>query len=693
MVENCFGAGFMREAETDFRWWHGVALIGLLGWLFFSLAAYYVVQRPFDAATIQAIQQVGWGEFAFSGAALGRSLLDVLAALWLAVVALGLGLWLWRWLGPDEGEALEALLFSWGMGFGALGLLVLFVGLVGWLQRPFLLSLTIILTLVGLPVLLPFLRTVNLGKRPSPLVTFYLLVVTGLAFTVSLLPPTSWDSLSYHLRGPWLYLQAGRIYPELDLFSLNYPFLLEMIFLLSMAIRSDATAQLSHFFFLFLLAGMVYQTAVGGLKLKQGWTAVLLLFATPMVLVLAPTTYNDLALAFATLAALYAFARWQEPAQLRWLILSGVFSGLAMSLKYTSFLLPTVLGFWLIWQNWRQPQKLLRLLFAFALPILLVAGVWYIKNWLLTGNPVYPFAFGGREWDEFQANAHRIPGSGIGLNVWAIFTIPYTLTLGIVDSGNDGTLGPLYLALLPLLLFYTFKRFWQTAPKLLNLLLLYVLVHYIFWVIGVIDSAPLWQGRLMLPALAALCPILAWMLADLDRFDHPQFSLQRFLNLVLAIVLLFGLIRQLGDWLALNPLAYVVGDQSRAAYLERNLGTLYPVSVEISEMLPPDAAVQFLWEPRTYYCELDCRGDHILDKYSHLEHLHGSAEGIARALAAEGVTHLLVFEHGLTFLLDNEAEWVVPADFAEYERFISTYTRSVQQWGDAYSLLKLQYNE
>lgn len=683
----------MAQEKTHWRGWYWGAIGGLIVWLFFSLGAYYVVQKPFDAAIGERINATGWEAFAFSGAALGRSLLDVVAALWLIVVALGLGLWLWRWLGPEDGEPLDVLLFSWGMGFGALGLVLLFVGLAGWLQRPFLLILTIILTLVGLPVLLPFLRTVKVGKRPSLLITLYLLVVTGLAFTVSLLPPTSWDSLSYHLRGPWLYLQAGSIYPGIDVFSLNNPFLLEMVFMLSMAIRSDVTAQLLHFFFLFLLAGQVYLLAVTGLKLAQGWTAVLLLFTLPMLLQLAPVTYNDLALAFTILAALYAYIRWREGENGRWLLLSGIFSGLAMSLKYTSFIAPTMIGLLLIAGHWRQPRHLARLLLLFAGPALLVALPWYIKNWFFTGNPVYPFVWHGQFWDEFRTVAHQNPGSGIGWDPIAILSVPYTLTLGIADASGDGLIGPLFLGLLPLLLWYGLSRFGRRAPYAFRVLLLYALLHYAFWLLGVIGSAPLWQGRLMLPALAALCPVLAWVLADLGRFDRPQFSLQRFLTLVLAIVLLFGLIRQLGDWLAQNPLAYVLGNQTRAAYLERNLGTLYPVSVEISETLPPDAAVQFLWEPRTYYCELDCRGDHILDKYSHLEHLHGSAEGIARALAAEGVTHLLVFEHGLTFLLDNEAEWVVPADLAEYERFIATYTRPARQWGDAYSLLELQYNE
>jgi len=678
----------MGQDESARPFWIWGAFGLFIAWIFFSLGAYYVAQKPLDTATLNAIGRslAGWS---FSAGALWRSLLDVVTAVYIILIAWGLGLWLWRWLGPADGRFAETALFSLGLGLGALGLLVLGVGLAGWLTRPFLFGLSILLALVGLPVLLPFLRTIRLPKRPSPLITLYLVVVVGLAFTVALLPPTSWDSLSYHLRGPWLYLQAGRIYPDVDVFSLNNPFLLEMLFMLGMALRSDVTAQLIHFVFLFLLAGQVYLLAVTGLKLSNGWTAVLLLLTLPMTLQLAAISYNDLALAFTILATLFAYLRWREGGQSRWLLLSGIFSGLAMSLKYTSFIAPTLIGLLLIGQYWRQPRQLARLLLLFAGPALLVALPWYVKNWAFMGNPVYPFVWHGRFWDTFRANAHQQPGSGIGWNLWAILTVPYTLTLGVADASGDGLIGPLFLALLPLLLVYGVSRYGRHAPFAFRLLLLYALVHYAFWVLGVIGSAPLWQGRLMLPALAALCPALAWIIHDLSRFDHPQFSLQRFLNLLLAIVLLFGLVGQLGDWLSQNPLAYVAGSQTRAEYLTRTQGYLYVALTEISDALPPEAVVQFLWEPRTYYCELDCRGDHILDKYTHLEHLHGSAAGIAQALAAEGVTHLFVFEQGLAFLRDTEAAWVAPADDAEYERFLAEHTHLVQQWDQTYTLREL----
>jgi len=122
-------------------------------WLFFSIASYFVVYKPISPELGAAM--AAQPPLAFSAAALWRSLLDLLAALWIALLALGLGLPIWRWLGLEEqgsgGDAvsplLPSLLFSWGLGFGALGLMVLAVGLMGRLRTAVLFPLAILLTL------------------------------------------------------------------------------------------------------------------------------------------------------------------------------------------------------------------------------------------------------------------------------------------------------------------------------------------------------------------------------------------------------------------------------------------------------------------------------------------------------------------------------------------------------------------
>jgi hypothetical protein len=681
----------MTHFENKLRWWHWFAISLFIIWLSFSLAAFYVAQKPFDVSMVTnfARQISSWQSFTFSVKALINALLDVGTAVFIAYVSLGIGLWLWRILGPKNASPLDIFLFSEGIGIGLLGLFILFLGLIGWLNTTLLWGLMIGLSLLALPVVFTFAKSITI-KRPSGLVTIYLFLMMGSAFTIALLPPTSWDSLSYHLFGPRVYLEAGRIFPGLDVYSLNNPFLLEMVFMLSMALRSDIAAQLIHFIFLFLLSGMVYSITVNGLNLTQGWTAVLLLFTIPMVLLLAPWAYNDLALAFVTLAALYAFVVWQSTDNICWLVLSGFFAGFSMGFKYTSFIVPLIIGLLILWKSYQQPKLLLRYWFIFGGIAFLVSFVWYAKNLAFTGNPFYPYVFNnGLYWDEYRANAHGGTGTGLGFNVIALLQTPYLITLGVNDASGDGFTGPLFLAFLPLIILYGITRLRHRTPFMFQVLLIYIAAHYAVWLLGVIYSDNLFQGRLLLPALAAMCPIIAWIIEDIKTLNHPQFSLHRFIHLVLVFVLFLGLISQLSQWITYNPLSYILGNQTREEYLEYTLGTLYVASSALEDKLSSDAVVQYLWEPRNYYCEIECRGDTTLDKYAHLEYLYEDPEKIAQAFNKEGVTHLLIFELGRNFLIEDESPWTSPANLENYQLFIEKHTTPIVNWRDQYVLYEL----
>lgn len=661
----------------------------LLIWLLFVISSYYVAHKPFSPAGPD-VGQAAPSSLGIEVAAIGRTFLDLAAALWLVIIAYGPGLWLWRRLAPRQHRSSEALVFGLGIGFGVLGLLVLFLGLAGLLSPPFFYGLGLACSLAAVR---PLARQVGgmKWKVPSRPVALYLALTLSLALALALLPPTNWDGLFYHLKGPKLYLQAGQIRPGIDIPHLNFPSLFEMLFLFAMAIRGDITAQLVHFIFLFPLAGVAYLTARRILRVDNGWPAVIFLLATPMVLLLAAWTYNDLALAFFSTAALYFFMRWQPARDQRWLLLSGLFSGLAMSLKYISFVTPLFLGCLLLWQFRRNLREGARLLLLFALPTLLVASPWFLKNWWFTGNPVYPFLFGGRFWDAFRTASYGDPGSGIGLDLVAILRLPYDLTLGIADASQDGPTGPLYLAFLPLMLLYAHSHHGRHAPPAFRTILLYALANYAFWVLGVISSAGLRQTRLLLPAFAALCPALAWVLQDLARFDRPQFSLQRFLNLVIAFVLFLGMVDQLAGWAQARPWQYLLGVESRDRFLTRRLGAHYAAMQAINETLPEDAVVVFLWEPRSYYCDRDCRPDSILDAFDHLVYLYQDAPGIAEAWRAAGITHVLIWRTGLEFVLQKESPTAEPLpEPAVLRRLRADYLVPTWNIGDAYELLALR---
>ncbi|MCP4427695.1 MAG: hypothetical protein GY803_24690, partial [Chloroflexi bacterium] len=646
--------------------WGGIALF--IGWLFFSLSAYYVVQKPFSGPQLAFLAETAviWRRFPFSAAALGRSLLDVAAALWMTWFALGTGLWLLDRFALNIESNLECLLFGLGLGFGGLGLLTLLLGMVGWLETAVFYAIAILLTLITSKQTFFLLRQLK-WERPSRPAAVYLFLALGMALSLALLPPHSFDGLLYHLKGPKLYLEAGQI-QAYDIFPLYFPFMFEMFYVMGMALRGDVAAKLLHAIFHFMLTGLVYATARRHLKLKDGWTAVLFFYAMPITLSLIGWAYSDFGIAFYQMASVYTLLCWRQTKRLNWLLLSGAMAGLAMGFKYTSFITPLFLAALVLWETllaaltstnekdtdytdfnprlsafirvpFSEWKTAVRPLLLLALITTLVAAPMYIRNWVLVGNPVYPFLyewFGGLHWDAYRAASYAESGTGIGFDLIALLRLPYDVTLGYKDVTQDVQLGPLTLAFLPFLLLYSLSRWRKRTPPAFSILLLFSLAQYSFWTLGVISTKGLWQSRMLLSMLAALVPAVAWIWQDLARFDHPQFSLHRFLKLALGLVLALNLISQFTDWLPRAPWTYVVGGDSRAVTLRRALGAHYAAMEAINE-LPPDAVVAFLYEPRSYYCDRDCRPDSKIDELGHWRYLYGGAGNTAAALHANDV--------------------------------------------------------
>lgn len=553
----------------------------------------------------------------------------------------------------------------------------------------------------------------------------YLLIVLGLALIIALLPPTSWDALFYHLKGPKLYLTAGRIVGGIDIPHLSFPALFEMLFTLAMAVRGDVAAKLLHFSFISWLMALVAmlsqnwflatdytegkekttsQSSVSSVA-KNGWTAVLVLISMPMVLNLGAQAYNDLPLAFYQVAALAALLRWREKEQSGWLILSGLLCGLAMGLKYTSFITPLLLAGFILWHFWqknsnaysvlrntpqlRNMQYAIRPFLTLTLATTLVALPWYLKNWVFTGNPVYPFVFGGQFWDSFRAAAYAGRGTGIGFDPIALLRLPHDLILGLNDASQDGQPGPLFLIFLPAILLYGFSKWKGGVERPFNTLLIFALAQYLIWAVGVIFSAGLWQSRLLLPAFVALTPVIAWIFDDFARWDHPQFSLRRFTKMVIVLALIFNLVGQILNWLPGVPLTYVAGTTSRSDILTHWLGGHYTTMQAINNQLPADAVITFLYEPRSYYCDRDCRPDSILDSLAHLEFLYSDAEGIAQTWQKEGVSHVLLFDTGYQFIQEQKMAWISPQNDNLMDDLAANYLQLIGDWDD-YKLYELR---
>ena len=686
------------------------ATAGFVLWLFVVVAAYHVAHKPFSGATLLAAGQAAAG---LAGAAL--------------VVALGAGVGLLL-LRPFELGPAERLVWATAAGLGALSLGGLALGALG-LLRPWLLW---IVTVAGLALVARALWRALCAAWNDPawrpegrfekLLAVYCAAMLALALLYALAPPTAWDGLVYHLTGPRLYLASGRIGHPLDLPYLGFPQLMEMLFTWAMGLAGERAAAPIHWGYGLLgvltlaLAGRRW---LGG---SAGWLAAATLLSAPTIVRLAGWPYVDLTLLlYATLAFLaLQHALEDGTAPRRWLILSGAFAGLALSTKYTALALLPALAVAsgqvckcasvqvckcasLQVRKCASAQVckcasvrtcLLAYLHTCTLTTLsavLVWAPWPLKNLLLTGNPMYPFFFGGVYWDAWRAWWYDRPGTGLASSApWKLLTAPWDATVWGVEggAGYSATIGPLFLALLPLLALAwrglsAGRRRWLSAALACSGVL------YGFWLWGLARSALLLQTRLLFPAFGLLALAVGAAVEGAQALPRRPLDLGWLVRAVLLVVLALTLVGALLQAAVEGPQRVLLGLESPPDYLARRLGWYAPMMADLDQRLPPQAVVLFLWEPRSYPCRVECWPDALLDRWAHATWLYGADPlAIAADWRAQGVTHVLFFRAGYQAIL---AEGFDPLTAADQEALATLLAElePVAAWGDAYELYAL----
>lgn len=662
----------------------------VIWWLFVVVALYFWAHKPFDAPIV---------------AGLGRSLASI--AVWIAITWLGAALG-WRVTGRalvDEAPAVRLVVVT-GLGLGLLSLLTLGLGLVGLLRSVVAWGLIIGLGIVlrrDLQMVLVDLRAA-LGQTwpfPRPAGGFqrwlaiYVVLSLGLTFLMVLAPPTGWDALVYHLTGPRLFVEAGRVTHSVDLPYLGFPQLGEMQFVLGMLLVGDGVAALLHFGYglmaLVITAALAWRT----FGENTAWPAAALLLSVPSLLSLMGRAYVDVTLLFYATAAFYAFTRWRELRSgmgTRWLWLIGAFCGFSLGVKYTAIAMPLALGLSLLWTSRRDGLRAaLGRLAQVAGITVLFALPWLAENWLTTGNPVYPFFFPGVYWDTWRAWWYDRPGTGLACKApWRLLIAPLEATVLGTEGGEpyDATIGPLLLAVTPLLI-VVWRDLKGQERAMAGHLLFFFGLNYGLWLVGLARSALLVQTRLLLPVFGVVAVLGAVSLDRLTSLRRPQLAVDWLARAVVGLTLGLLLFSTFTNFLRVNPLPVALGLESRRDYLARRLGT-YHLAMEAVNALPPDSRVVFLWEPRSYACQVDCWPDALLDRFLHLTYLYPDADAIATAWAETGVTHVLLFNLGMEVIIGDEFDPVTPPDLEIMGELQSSRMEEVSRFGEAYILYSLK---
>ncbi len=534
---------------------------------------------------------------------------------------------------------------SVALGYGALALFIFLLGVIGFYQGfKFYVALafyTIVLVyyLVKKKEFIPdlkslhqsFLNILSLHRNTVSLFfdiggIFFLLI----AFALSFLPPHYYDSLVYHLALPSEYIKNNSIVPvPYNLYS-HFPQNAEMTFLIALKVGNEASAQLVTFFLSCLVAVGVRKFIRVNFETEIGASAGFFILASaPFFLFLAPSTYvefHQAFLSFATFWCMWDYLLKQElPSASRRIFSSeilcaGIFSGLAIGVKYTAFASLAALNIMFIWLYLKKilygsmsppsdRKKIIADFFALNASAFFIASPWFIKNFLFTGNPIFPFFY----------EIFRGSGSSVGWNDYAaqgyfsalteyahkssvffeLVTLPYNLLIkplkfggGIDVLGDFGWL--VFFVFGALSLLWWRKNFY---------VLLYAIIVGVIWFL----TKPVLRFLVPLaPVLAVLCGMTAGYFMEKKILRPTRIII--FLAIVGCALHSFYYFLFIARYF--RPLSYLSGRETKSQYLSNTLKySPYPAFEFINELHKKCKAegksvrVFFVGEQRAFYCK------------------------------------------------------------------------------------------
>jgi 4-amino-4-deoxy-L-arabinose transferase-like glycosyltransferase len=503
------------------------------------------------------------------------------------------------------------------------------------------------------------------------------LVPLVLALLAALAPPTGKDALIYHLALPKAFLAAGGLTEVPDNIAAYYALGVEMngVWTLLLGglfnprIAESAFGAMTFAFYPLLLAAVYGWARELRLGRAEALIAAAMIAAIPTAWLSASTGYTDLALTLYLALTIHAAARWWQaarPLNLAWLALA---LGCALTIKLIAvFAVFPLLLLFLFRARQAQALAVRRILWSGMLALTaagLLGSQWYLRNWIRTGSPIFPFYLSlwkgsAPGWDVTRSQMYSVFLSSYGgfpKGLTAYLLAPFRVSLTAQPESfadYDGVLGISFLLGLPLL---ALRR---TALSVeLKVAAFFSAALFVCWLF----SSE--QLRFLLPALPGLSVAIMAAAATLTRREG-QPAQTGLIHWTLLAGALPGLLVCVAWFLERSPVRAVLGGESRAGYLTRQLD-YYPYYELVNSHLPADARVWLINLRRdSYHLERPFFSDYLFEDYTLTRDVReaGDLPELRARARARGITHLLL-RHDV--LLDYARSPVVDEKLPEAE--------------------------
>ena len=380
------------------------------------------------------------------------------------------GLKFLKLLNLDKRSPLELFVLSAAAGFALLCETLVIVGMMGFF-RPAVICLIPIgfflmsarEALFSLRSLINFLRTFRFSLSPQCFLVAAFGVFVGINILKCFLPPHGpTDVLYYHLMLPKLYLFHNAIVTHPTLFPSFFPSNGEVLFSLSLLLGGPVFVNLTVFGFGLLTVMALYTYAQKYVRKEFALIPGIIFLTAPVVNSWGTMAYTDNILGLYLFLMCMLLLEHKNTPGWNLVILSGVMTGMAMGSRYQAVPMICLIFCGILITDIKKWKQLF-LLFLFTMTVgVAFASPWFIRNVVITGNPLYPL-LQDNFFRQGQIPSAAMYGSiGSLLNTaWRTFRDCYFIPFSYLFSGAlisesadyERFIGPLFLCLAPFVFF------------------------------------------------------------------------------------------------------------------------------------------------------------------------------------------------------------------------------------------------
>ncbi|MDP8215707.1 MAG: glycosyltransferase family 39 protein [Candidatus Kaelpia imicola] len=391
-----------------------------------------------------------------------------------------------------------------------------------------------------------------------------------------------------------------------------FPAYWELFYSFLLSLSSDIMPKLMHSLFLimsiFLIMDFV-KILNREAKPVYGIIAGIIFLSAPTITKIAGWSYLDISFSLYLLLGIYLMIQSHQSGNKTYLYLAAISIGFAAGMKYLGLIWLALSGL-LIFEIERSVYKSFKTYVRFILVAILVASPFYIRNYIQTGNPFFPFLsnmFGYKniEVEKFELIMAYFRSYGQGICFKNLLLLPYRLLFESefgIPSKFDGKISLLFIPSIIAII-----KIRKTIPykSLLYIPLIYSLIWFLLSQ----------QIRFLIPLLAILSIVTGLYLSHLRL---------KYLNYILIFAGLLYLYYPLKEYCEIKPYNYIFGRESKSEFIARHIRA-YPIIEYVNNSLPQEAKIMLLeMGAVAYLLERELYQESIFEEYSFRRRLKSS---------------------------------------------------------------------